>query len=404
MGRRQGTVRAVLFGALLLGGVAWLAGAAVAAEPPIKVGYVSSFTGPIAESSQRHLAAFRLAVDEANRTGGVLGRQIVIVVRDDKGAPADHARLARDLVSSEKVDLLIGAHHSGTALAVAEVAKETKTPTFIIATGALGPSIQKNHYLFRTIPSANIQTGTIASFAVKKGWKKVALLNPDYAYGHFFADEIKKYMAKNPGYEVVAELWPKFGALDFTPYITKLMAIQGLDAVLSGVWGGDMITFTKQAKPYNFFQKIPIVTFVEAPVIEALGKDMPEGIYGFGHFFPWVPYKGAMPFAKAYFNASGHYPILSFNAYVSALTYLAAVRKAGTTEKEAVIKALEGLKIDTPTVPMTVRAFDHQITMGAMIGKTVFKPEHPEFASLDDFYMPDPVQFMPTKADIDKLK
>jgi branched-chain amino acid transport system substrate-binding protein len=405
MVRRRGIVAWAGVAALLLGAAVFVGRAVSHADTnPIKVGYVSSFTGPIAESSKRHMDAFKLAIDDANKAGGVAGRQIVLVVRDDKGAPADHARLARDLVYSDKVDLLIGAHHSGTALAVAEVAKETKTPTFIIATGALGPSIQRNRYLFRTIPSVNIQTGTIASFAVKKGWKKVALMNPDYAYGHFFADEIKKYLAKQPGFSVVDEEWPKFGALDFAPYITKLLAIQGLDAVLSGVWGGDMITFTKQAKPYGFFQKVPIVTFVEAPVLEALGKDMPEGIYGFGHFFPWAPYKGAMPFSKKFFNASGHYPVLAYNGYVSGLAYLGALRKAGSADKEAVIKALEGLTIETPTVPMTVRAFDHQITMGAAIGKTTFKTDFPELAALDDFYTPDPVPFLPTQDEIEKLK
>jgi branched-chain amino acid transport system substrate-binding protein len=406
MVRGRGIVVWAVLAVFLVGGAVFFAGAASSAETtaPIKIGYVSSFTGPIAESSKRHMDAFNLAIDEANQAGGVIGRQIVLVVRDDKGSPADHARLARDLVYSEKVDLLIGAHHSGNALAVAEVAKETKTPTFIIATGALGPSIQKNRYIFRTIPSVNVQTGTIASFAVKKGWKKIALMNPDYAYGHFFAEEIKKYLANHPGYSVVDEVWPKFGALDFAPYITKLLAIQGLDAVLSGVWGGDMITFTKQAKPYGFFQKVPIVTFVEAPVLEALGKDMPEGVYGFGHFFPWMPYKGAMPFSKKFYNASGHYPVLAYNGYVSGLAYVAAVKKAGSADKEAVIKALEGLTIDTPTVPMTIRPFDHQITMGAVIGKTVFRADFPEFAALDDFYLPDPVQFLPTKDDIEKLK
>lgn len=374
------------------------------AAEPIKIGYVSAFTGVMGEASSRNLLAFKMAIEEVNKTGGLAGRHVDILVRDDKGAAADHARLAKDLVYTEKVDLLTGAPSSIGAMAAAQVAKEMKTPTLILSTGAEGPSIQRNRYLFRIIPHYKAQTGTMATLAIKKGWKKIALMNPDYAYGRVFSDDTKAWLAKAPGFEVMDDVYPKFGAVDYTPYITKLMAIKGLDAILSGLWAGDVTAFLKQAKPYGLLEKVHVVIFIESPHLEAMGKDMPEGVYGFDHFFAWIPTKEAQKFAKSYFDYTGKYPAMDINGYCTALAYIAAVKKAGTADKEAVINAMEGISFDSPTGRVTVRPFDHQATMRGVIGRTVQKPEYPEFAILEDFYMPDAEQFLPTKEEIEKLK
>jgi len=406
MNRKKGGFFWTLVGIVFLCIAFLCGGPALAAEAknPIKIGYVSAFTGVMGESSTRNLLAFRMAIEEANKTGGLAGRQVEILVRDDKGSAADHARLAKDLVYTDKVDLLTGAPSSIGAMAAAQVAKEMKTPTLILSTGAEGPSIQRNRYLFRIIPHYKVQTGTMATFAIKKGWKKIALMNPDYAYGRVFSDDTKHWLAKAPGFEVKDDLYPKFGAVDYAPYITKLLAIKDLDAILSGLWAGDVTAFLKQAKPYGLLDKVSLVIFIESPHLEAMGKDMPQGIYGFDHFFAWIPTKEAQKFAKSYYDYTGKYPAMDINGYCTALAYIAAVRKAGTADREAVINAMEGINFDSPTGRVTVRPFDHQATMRGVIGRTVFKPEYPEFAVLEDFYMPDAEQFLPTKEEIEKLK
>lgn len=396
---KKKVVYAFLLCVFLVGG----GGVYAVAAPPIKIGYVSSFTGLMGEDSTRNLHCWKMVMEEANKTGGLAGRRVELIVRDDKGVPADQARMARDLVYTEKVDLLAGSHSTPTSIAVGQVAKELKTLVIGYGMGS-SPVIQRNRYFFRAVPHFTVQTRTMASFAHKKGWKKVALLNPDYSYGHMFSEDTGRWFTKEPGAEVKADLHPKFGCLDYAPYITKLMGIKDLDAILAGLWSGDVTTFLKQAVAYGLFDKIHLVIVLMMPTIEALGKEMPEGIYGVAHFYPWIPGEKVKKFVKAYYDYTGSDPGMEYNGYCSALAYAAAVRKAGTADTEAVINALEGITFDTPTGPMSIRPLDHQGTMRAVLGRTVYKPEYPKHAILEDFYMPDPAKFLPTKEEILKMK
>ena len=112
--------------------------------------------------------------------------------------------------------------------------------------------------------------------------KKFCTIGPDYDFGRreemAFTEEIKKLV---PGAEIVYEAWPKLGEKDFTAFITAIMAKKP-DAVHGSLFGGDLVSFTKQAAPYGFFEKTPFIALYDFPVLLALGADAPEGVYGFG--------------------------------------------------------------------------------------------------------------------------
>ena len=191
-----------------------------------------------------------------------------------------------------------------------------------------------------------------------------------------FADEIKKLV---PDAEIVYEAWPKLGEKDFTSFITAIMAKKP-DAVHGSLFGGDLVSFTKQALPYGFFQKIPFIALYDLPVLVALGNDAPDGTLAFGRgCFFMDPNPKMMEFVEKYKKANkGAYPdSWAVMAYETLYLYKAAAEKAKSIESEPVIKALEGMKFDMLRGPYEIRALDHMGTVPCYQGVIAKSPDYP---------------------------
>ena len=125
-----------------------------------------------------------LAIDEVNRAGGVLGRPLELVVRDDNGNPGDAVRVAEELIAREKVDLLMGTFSSAVGLAVADFAKQRKV--LFLASEPLTDKIvweNGNRYTFRLRPSTYMQVAMLAPEAARLNKKRWAIVVPNYEYG-----------------------------------------------------------------------------------------------------------------------------------------------------------------------------------------------------------------------------
>jgi branched-chain amino acid transport system substrate-binding protein len=335
-------------------------------------------------------------VKELNEKGGVLGRPIELLIRDCKGTPDEATRVARELVAKENVQFLVGGLTAAQGLALSEVAKTEKTVYIapISKSTAMTEPGKLHPYVFRAAANTNTEGRSAAVFMAKNPWTKVYTLGPDYEYGQMVTKAFVEWLKKNkPAVQIVGQGWPKLGEADYTPFITAMMAAKP-DAAFLSLWGGDFVNFAKQAKPYGFFEKVKVVSAGEGGSPEtaiSLKDDLPLGITTNAYdlfYYPDTPeHKAYVQRLKAY-TKQEYAPSWAITGYIAMQFLVEGIKKADSTDTNAVIKALEGLTMDTPIGKQTMRAKDHQANRGQFWGTTAKVPEYP-------FPILRPVEYIP---------
>jgi branched-chain amino acid transport system substrate-binding protein len=361
----------------LLGGLAAatalaLVAPAVAQTPPIKIGELNSYK-VFPAFLEPYKKGWELAMDEVNAAGGVLGRKIEIVSRDDNGNPADAVRAAEELVSREKVALLIGTFPSNVGLAVADFAKQSKI--LFIAAEPLTDKIvwdAGNAYTFRLRTSTYMQTAMLIDDAAKLNKKRWAIVYPNYEYGQAATAAFKKLLsAKQPGVEFVAEQAPPLGKID-AGAVTQALADAKPDAIFSSLFGPDLSKFVREGTQRGLFKDVAVFDLLggEPEYLDPLKEETPDGWYVTG--YPWSEIK--TPEHKKFFDAYQakykDYPRLgSVVGYATVMSAVAAIKKAGSLDTDKLLAAMSGLTLVTPFGEIQYRALDHQSTMGAYVGR-----------------------------------
>ena len=351
-------------------------------KEPIKIGAIYDFAGGCHMYSEAGIKGIKIALEEINAKGGVLGRKLEYIIRDTEGKVDVAVREVKDLILREKVNFLIGPCSSGTALAMQVVHSEYKVLRISPIANTEGQTVDKfSPYFVQVVPNTYMEAVAATRYLQKKApkAKKFCTIGPDYEFGRreetAFAEEIKKLV---PDAEIVYEAWPKLGEKDFTAFITAIMAKKP-DAVHGSLFGGDLVSFTKQAAPYGFFEKTPFIALYDFPVLLALGPDAPEGTFGFGRgCFFMDPNPTMMAFAEKFKAAAGTYPdAWAVQNYDAVYLLKAAIDKAKTIETEAVIKAMEGISFDGLRQKFSVRALDHMGTVPCYQGTIAKDPKYP---------------------------
>ena len=368
-------VALIAFGALV-------SAAPVAAQQPIKIGVIYGLGGAAAPYTKPAITGHEMAIEEINAAGGLLGRKLQLVIRDDQSKPDVGVREARDLILKEKVDFLTGIIHSGVALAVSEVAKEHKTLLLVSIAKTAALTEDKGHrYVFRATSNTLIEGRAAAILLAQQPFKRYAVAGPDYEYGHRMVEDFVAHLKKlKPDVQVVAEVFPKLGERDFTPHINALLQAKP-EMVFSAIWGGDHIAFVKQAKPYGFFTKTQYLAIGQGDldVVVPLGAESPEGMWVSSNYTFYYPDSPAnRDFVAKYKAKTGDLPPSGAAfAYTATQFLAAAIRKAKSTDTEKVVEAMEGITVDTVHGPLTIRAADHQSNKGQFFGRLKKTPEHP---------------------------
>lgn len=367
-----------------------------AAKEPILVGFPMFLTGGGALFGQPAKVGAEMYVEEVNKKGGVLGRPIKLLVRDCKGTPDEATRVARELIAKENVQFLVGGLTAAQGLALSEVAKTEKILYIapISKTTAMTEPGKLHPYVFRAAANTNTEGRSAAVFMAKHPWKKVYTIGPDYEYGQMVTKAFVEWIKKiKPDVEIVGQGWPKLGEADYTPFITAALAKKP-DAAFFSLWGGDFVNFSKQAKPYGFYEKVKVVSAGEAGSPEtaiALKDDLPLGITTNAYdlfYYPDTPeHKAYVEKLKAY-TKQEYAPSWAITGYIAMQFLVEAIKKAKSTDTMKVIKALEGLTINTPIGKQTMRAKDHQANRGQFWGTTAKVPEYP-------FPILRPVEYIP---------
>src|SRR5512139_1332996 len=210
----------------------------------IKVGIVDTYTGPPTAYTYDVRDGFKMAVDKINAKGGVLGKKIEFVTRDEKFKPDIGLAMAKELVMKEEVDLLMGTINSATALAISDFVQKEKIPFFV--TFAKSDKIigEKGHRYVFNMNENTLMAGRAGGTALaKKPYVKYWIAGDDYEYGHAIADDTWNQLKKlKPNVQLMGQTWWKVGEPDFTPYITSILAAQP-DAVIVATGGASCVPF-----------------------------------------------------------------------------------------------------------------------------------------------------------------
>lgn len=260
-----------------------LGSTSTAAQEPIKIGFVHTLSGVYSVYGQDCLASAKIAVAEVNAAGGILGRPLELIARDDKVNPAVGLREAKDLVLREKVDFLMGTVSSGVGLALSDFARERKIVFINTTSQAADITADKGHrYIFRISTNTSAYARSDALAAAKLPYTKYFSIHPNYAYGKSVHEIFWEAIGKlRPDIKMVGEAWPKLGTPDYTSFISQILN-SGAEAGISCIAGQDAITFSKGAKGFGFFEKIVWINHDMGSIesIGPMGKDCPEGFWG----------------------------------------------------------------------------------------------------------------------------
>lgn len=346
------------------------------AADPIKIGEINSYTA-LAAFTQPYKKGIELALEEINRAGGVLGRPLTVVFRDDGFKPADAARHAEELVTAEKVDLLAGTFSSGTGLAVADYA--TRQKILFVASEPLSDALvwdKGSRYVFRLRASTAMQAEMLAAEAAKLPATRWATVAPNYEYGTAFVAAFKQALnTKRPDVQWVGEQWPAQGKLDAGATVEGVEAAKP-QAIFNATFGPDLARFVKEGNSRDLFKGRAVVSALtgEPEYLDPLKDETPEGWIVTGYPWSQIDTEAHRAFRTAYEAKFNENPRLgSVVGYTTIQTIAAALKKAGSTETEKLIAAYQGLDFNSPFGPAKFRAGDHQSTMGAFVGKTALK-------------------------------
>lgn len=331
------------------------------AADPIKVGLSGPFTGGSSPMGVSMRDAIRLAVSEINAAGGVLGRPIELVERDDEAKNERGVQVAQELIHREKVVAGLGIINTGVLLASARFYQEAKIP--VITPGPTGTQVTKlfqppeyqDNYVFRISLPDNIQADMIAEEAiVTRKYKKVAILADSTNYGQLGRDDMVAALARR-GVEPVAVEKFNVKDVDMTPQLLRAKSA-GAEAILTYAVGPELAQIANGMAKLGW--KVPMIgshTLSMPNFIETAGGNS-EGAVFPQTFLPGNTAKGDA-FVDKYKKAYKLDRIAALGwaapAYDTVYLLAAAIKQAGSTDGEKIREALENLKGPVEGVLMT---------------------------------------------------
>jgi branched-chain amino acid transport system substrate-binding protein len=318
--------------------------------------------------------------------------------------------MAKELVMRENVDVLVGTINSAASLAISgNVAKPEKVPFIVWTAKDEKITGEEGHrYVFSTAENTAMAGKAGGVGLAKKPYKKYWIAGDDYAYGHAIANSAwRNLKALKPDVEKIGESWWKVGEPDLVPYLTSIMNAKP-DAVIFCTGGASMTNCIKALKSTGLAAKIPswIHTAIDHTVLKPLGAEAPEGVMGtiqYLFYYPETPENKT--FVKDFQAAYGTPPgFPAFNAWITAQFIAEAFRKAGSTDKEKFIDAMEGLKVKSPVGGFAeMRKCDHQAIYPMYFGTTKKLPQN-DYVVASDIITLTGNEVLPTCEEIMKVR
>jgi len=346
-----------------------------------------------------------LGLAEINDAGGVLGKPLEFIYRDDQGKPGEAVKIAEELMTRDGAAMLTGTILSHVGLAISSYAAEKKH--LYLAAEPLADALvwsKGNEYTFRLRASTYMQAAMLAEEAAKTDAKTYATIAPNYAYGKDAVAAFQKaLLALKPDVEFVAEQWPALFKIDAGAEVQAIERAKP-DAIYNVTFGGDLAKFVREGTTRGLFDGRNVYGLLtgEPEYLEPLKDEAPEGWTVTG--YPWYdltdePNKTFVDAYQAKFNETPK--IGSLVGYMTAQSIAAGITKAGSTDTDAMVAAFKGLEVNTPVGPITFRDQDHQSTMGAFVGKVALKDGA---GVMVDWEYKNGADYLPSDEEVKKLR
>jgi branched-chain amino acid transport system substrate-binding protein len=335
----------------LAAGIGLLSGGA-AAQSTIKIGLIQPATGPAAYDGQSVINGARLAENEVNAGGGVLGQRIELILQDGKADPAESLSAAEKLLSRDKVKLLIGAWGSSATLAVMPLVQRYEIPLIVETSTSEKITESGNPWVFRISSNSKIDADALQPYLVNKlGLKKVAFMAANNDFGRAVVNNWTRVLTPQ-GASVVATEYHKPGETNFAPTLTKIKN-SGADSIVITSDVTTVSNIVKQSyemgmKGFNRF----VTSGNPAEAIMPLaGKEASEGMLVQNYWLPYAPAPGqeaaSTKFVAAY---KERYPDripdkYSTSGYDAVKLAVAAIKAANSTEPAKLRDALKSIKL-----------------------------------------------------------
>lgn len=363
-------------------------------DKPSEVGFgVFTFTsGPAAAYGMPGRNAAELVIEQINAAGGIGGVKIKPTYVDEgqgtEGVVAEFRRLAAD----QNNQVMVAALSSGNCLALAPVAEQLKMPTFMWNCDTHQLFLKdKYKYVFRTNSSTVPEFVATALYllSVKPDVKRIAIINPDYAFGRDAAAIFTAAMkALKPDVEVVAELFPKLGSPSYNTEISRLVTAQP-DVIFSNLWGADLENFVRQAAPRELFTRSKVILALGESILQRVGTLLPDGVIvgviGDGWWLSPDSQKNPQTkeFVETYRKRFNEYPVFpafkmanTINAVKVVYDKALAETKGKWPTRDDLVAAAKNLKTETLTGTIELRD-DNDGLVDQVIGMTTKDPGHP---------------------------
>jgi len=319
------------------------------AKDSVKIGIVLPLTGPFSTEAQYMVEGATVAMEEFNAKGGVLGRKVELVIRDDKLKPDEAARRTKELLEKGDISFLCGGLGAHVQVAINSQAKEGKTIFMCIGSGnEINQWPDVSPYTFHEALNPYISSHTVAPWVTKNLGKKWFFLVADYSFGWQVTEALRK-IGKDLGLIDAGEIKHPVGATDYFPYFPKILAAEP-EVLMMDNFGKDQLNSIKQAHAFGLKRKMKIVVPVLAVSARlGAGDEAFEGVYGGASF--WWTLENTIPTAKKFVSAYrqkwGRPPTdYAGYGYGGIMELMNAVGRAGSTDTQKVIWALEKHEYD----------------------------------------------------------
>jgi branched-chain amino acid transport system substrate-binding protein len=357
---------------------------------PVKLLTVNDVAGKFGSFGPSVIEAAKLMVKLANKNGGIMGRPLVLTVRDDQADAAVAARETLTQFRTKKPDFLFGENLSDALLAQAPLIQRFKVPTISIAGDIQFVSSGRAGHasIYQGMASATTETDAcgFALFASRKHpeWKTFATLAANFVFGTDEVKDFKRCLKKfNPQARIVTEQIADLGTQNFLPFINAITAKKP-DFIFMSLFDGDLIRMINQYKGAG--GKAPLASFMALDDVKALGNNIPRGlIYTYIRAL-YTELPDAKPFIDAFRKEYGRVPVdNSFIAMGAFLAYKTAVEKVGTFEPLKVMEAYRCTTYFEPRGWITVRAINGAADVPDYFGLLVpdSKLGHPKIDAKD---------------------
>jgi len=349
-------------------------------ETPLRIGFVDPLTGVYAAPAQNEVMGAKLAVEQINAKGGILGRPIELLIEDSANDVGTGVQKARKLIERDQVSFLIGDVNSGIAQAIAQVSNE-KRVLHIVSGGhtdtITGSDCKWN--VFRVCNTTSMEANAVANLLFTKYGRKWHFITPDYAFGHTLQKAAAVDLQKLGGTITGNELTP-LGTTDFSAYLIKARAANP-DVLLVLPQGSDMVNCLKQIAQFGMEKQMHVAGLQqELESLEAMPPEARVGIWMFEWYWkqPGVPgvekfvsdirkvNGGKVPTARHWFG------------YTSVYTLAGIANKEKTLDSRKLAEALGGYELPAEVKLQPNKCYyrkgDHQLMTSAFVGEALAKP------------------------------